>query len=109
MTKEILKLAIEQGGYTQGYAYLDEVEKKKKGKAVTLNFWASAVVATSAEFWQALGRAKGWSEAILGEKEDIVPPRALFPLWKFHALSYIEILLTQGTEKADQYLTGLLQ
>lgn len=95
--ENIIKKAID-GGYKKERYYFDE----------NGNFDDEPyeVILMKADFWQALGKACGWSEwsgemGIMSEEE--------IALWKFYALSFYEINLTQGWDKAVEYLEDLIK
>lgn len=113
MIQDAIKLAIEKGGYAPP----------------VLNWYSPHVVqhyvahiTLAPAFWQALGKAKGWKPR-LGVSKPYVSARShpdgavtLNPVevedideWKYHALRYLETLLTEGQKKADEYLSTLLK
>jgi hypothetical protein len=97
---EAIKLAIEKGGYIPGqYVYKDLADDDLH----TLSFVPDEVHVLNPLFWQALGKALGWSEETNPAAGN---PKLWYGDWKQKAHQYLDLLLTGGdTEKFWKELT----
>lgn len=68
-------------------------------------------------FWQALGKGFGWENMeakrkfgknVKGDKISVQTDWRKLEYWQFQALRFHEINLTEGMDKAVEYLTTLL-
>lgn len=110
LEEEIIKCAVE-GGWNKSskYKLIDMY-----GGSVTFSFvdldgntnsidWAMAELILDPNFWEAIGRAKGWEEEYF-EKYGI--ETKFFFLG--YAMEFMEINLTQGWQPAIEYLYSLI-
>lgn len=104
--ENIIKKAIE-GGYNRAESFKDEFGKLYKPKDI-------AIFTLDPLFWQALGKACRWTEVYKncgrkGIKRCICEYDVNMQEWKYYALRFHEINLTEGWDKAVEYLSDLTQ
>lgn len=92
--KKIIKKAIE-GGYKK--APLRQSEW-------VIGFYKDCVL--DPLFWQALGKACGWGNKRTYNQADQLEVESY---WKMYALRFHEINLTEGWDKAVEYLENLIK
>jgi len=102
----IIKKAIE-GGY------------KSKEKTIHNQIGYDKVIVLDPLFWQALGRACGWEGFYASKDDDTWGLYNIWDgkhqglrdtgieVWKYHALRFHEINLTEGWDRAILYLSEL--
>ena len=93
--EEIIKKAI-KGGYEKERYYFDS----------NGNFDDEPyeVVLMKSSFWQSLGKAEGWGDKKVLTSYGVTERNT----WLHYAKMFHEINLTQGFDKAVEYLTSLL-
>jgi hypothetical protein len=98
---EIIKKAIE-GGWMSDYPNFDRLRISPAYYEFWDNKGVSKRVGTEGDilldplFWQALGKACGWGD-VTKDKD-----------WLANALEFHEINLTEGWDKAVEYLTSII-
>lgn len=113
--EQIIKKAIEGGWITFNK---DDTQKEKDYK-VKVFVENPCQVVIQQSFWQALGKACGWKNdewvtclygcQIMFDGEGChhnisTRDKPRIPFWQYHALKFHEINLTQGFDKAVEYL-----
>jgi hypothetical protein len=92
-----IKLAVEKGGYDTPSTKIITLQGRRYGLN-TINKWYQAYVMTDPLFWQALGKALGWSKELY--KDNPFDGTAIWQTWQYHAHQYFDLVLTGGdTEK----------
>ena len=103
--EKIIKKAI-RGGYEKQRYYFDEFGN--------WDWEPYECIVCSPLFWQALGKACGWNDEnkwrmIGGVAHKInMETSKYIPIWIYHALRFHEINLTQGWDKAVEWLIELV-
>lgn len=100
--KEIIQKAIEGGFEPDGLVEIYFNEVNDACRAITLD----------PLFWQALGKACGWEKTIVEHFEGNKPyVMRMFKgeAWMYRYMHFHEINLTEGWNKAVEYLSALVK
>ena len=101
--EEIMKKALD-AGYKPSEMYLEETAYGADYQFIAIS--------TDPLFWQALGKACKWEEDTrFADMEDgeISEIMTLYGDWKDNALKFYEINLTEGWDKAVEWLKDLIK
>lgn len=109
--ENIIKKAIE-GGYN-GVSHQNQKGRWTGARVLSLDDMAWVVL--DPLFWQALGKACGWNDEnkfrMMGGVAHKINMETgkYIPIWIYHAIKFHEINLTQGWDKAVEYLEDLIK
>lgn len=107
--QDIIKKAIE-GGYDDlpPFFYSAFGEQIPKANIPKLTFYSYIL---DPLFWQALGKACGWNEEPVDKiySNESMMRSFLVPEWLHISMRFHEINLTQGWDKAVEYLEDLIK
>ena len=108
---EIINKAVE-GGWDDETAKVTNYDKRDGYEGMATSMYSTHKALLDPLFWQALSKSCGWRERnyayILSNTINQYTHDAGAPQWKFIALRFHEINLTEGWNSAIEYLYNLL-